>query len=79
MQLHKKSGFSNNTITRYGSRRLNPFEGFLPMSHTCSSWKVGSSLFRIGKGPAASAARAAGFGCFRRPGCAAVTDPPAAH
>ncbi len=28
-------------------------------------------------GPAA--ASAAGFGCPRRPGCAVVTDPPAAH
>jgi hypothetical protein len=33
----------------------------------------------IGKGPAASAARAVGPGCLRRLGCAAVTDPLAAH
>jgi hypothetical protein len=47
------------------------------MSHTCCFMKVGSSLFRIGKGPAACAAlAAAGFGCLRRRSCAAVTDLP---
>ena len=69
-----KADFPNNTITGYGSRRLNPFAKFLPKSH-CSMLELGKLALHFRERPDG----------LLSPGgrlwldCAAVTDPPAAH
>ena len=56
-----KADFPTTPLQDIGSRRLNPFAKFLPKSH-CSMLELGKWLFTFGKGPTASAARAAVYG-----------------